>query len=180
MVASVAARRGAGQRSWFNDLHSRWIERLIPLVVGLACFTITELMHRLLVPDIGRRKERWLAEVVSAVVVGVLVAKLAAVEHRQHQTMLARVQIISEMNHHIRNALMAIFASVHLSQNQECIQVISESVDRIEWALREILPRERPLPEEERSRRMFLIPGSPKASRENDKLDRNLSLGERQ
>ena len=104
MVASVAARCAAGQRSWFNDLPPKWIERLIPLGVGLACFTITEVMHYLLVPDIGRRKERWLAEAVSAFLVSVLVAKVAAVVHRHYQVMLARTQVISEMNHHIRNA----------------------------------------------------------------------------
>lgn len=104
MVASVAARGTAGQRSWFNDLHPRWIDGLIPWGVGLACFAITELMHHLLVPDIGRRKERWLAEAVSALVVAVLVAKVAKVARRQYQVMLARAQVISEMNHHIRNA----------------------------------------------------------------------------
>ena len=147
MVASVAARCAPGQRSWFNDLHPKWIERLIPLGVGLTCFTITELMHYLLVPDIGRRKERWLAEAVSAFVVSVLVAKVAAVVHRQFQVILARAQLISEMNHYIRNALMSISASAHLSQNQECIPMISESVYRIDWAPREILPRMQPLPD---------------------------------
>ena len=126
MVASVAARCATGQRSWFNDLHPKWIEWLIPLGVGLACFTITEVMHYLLVPDIGRRKERWLAEAVSAFLLSVLVATVAAVVHRQYQVMLARAQVISEMNHHIRNALMAISASAYLSQNQECIRMISE------------------------------------------------------
>jgi signal transduction histidine kinase len=178
MVASVAARCATGQRSWFNDLHPKWIARLIPLGVGLACFMITELMHYLLVSDLGRRKERWLAEAVSAFLVSVLVAKVAAVVHRQYQVMLARTQVISEMNHHIRNALMAISASAYLSQNQECIRTISESVYRIDWALREILPRMQPLPEVERSRLMFLVPRSSSASRENDNLDLSLSFGE--
>jgi len=149
------------------------------LGVGLACLATTELMHFLLVRDIGRQKERWLAEAVSAVVVSVLVAKLVAVVHRQQQIMLARVQIISEINHHIRNALMAISASADLSQNQKCNRVISESVQRIDWALREILPRKQPLPEAERTRLMFSMSGALRAAQENDELDRNLRIRER-
>jgi succinate dehydrogenase hydrophobic anchor subunit len=147
--------------------------------VGLLCFTVTELLHYLLVPEIGRQKERWLAEAISAVVVGVLVARLVAVMHRQHQATLARVQVISEINHHIRNALMAISASAHISQNQQCIRVISEGVNRIEWALREILPRRQPLPEEARSKLMFygvsrnVFSNTP---RSDDTQDMNLAL----
>ena len=164
MVASAAARSAGGQNSWFYDWHAKWIEWLIPLAVGLACFAITELMHRLLAPDIGCQKERWLAEAVSAVVVSVLVAKLAAMVRQQHQAMLARVQIVSELNHHIRNALAAISLSADLSRNQGCIRVISESVHRIDWALREILPRKQPLPEVERTRLMFSMVWSPKGN----------------
>jgi len=179
MAHSAAAGRATGQESWSTDLHPKWIETLIPLGVGLACFTMTELMHRLLVPDLGRQKERWLAEAGSAVVLSVLVAKLAAVVRQQHQAMLARMQIISELNHHIRNALAAISLSADLSRNQQCIRVISESVHRIDWALREILPRKQPLPEVERTRLMFSMSGAPRVSRENDELDMHRRIGER-
>jgi hypothetical protein len=54
---------------------------------------------------------------------------------------------------------MAIAASADLSQNQECSRIISESVYRIDWALREILPRTQPLPEVDRSRLMFAMNG---------------------
>jgi len=178
MIPCAAAGRATGQRSRFSVLHHHWIAIVISLGVGFACFTITELMHRLLVPDLGRRQERWLAEAVSAVVVSVLVAKIAAVVHRQHQAALARVQMISEINHHTRNALMAISASVHISQNQQCIRVISESVDRIDWALREILPRTQPLPEAERTKLMFPVSRTLGAPRKNG-FDVNFFTGER-
>jgi len=178
MVASPAARFSTGQRSWFNNLHSKWIERLIPLGVGLACFAMTELMHYLLVPDIGRRKERWLAEALTALVVSLLVGKVISVVHRQYQTMLARTQVIAEINHHIRNALMAIAVSADLSENQECVRIISESVYRIDWALREILPRANPLPEVERSKLMFAMNGALPGSPTNNDRPVNFKIGE--
>lgn len=48
--------------------------QVVSVVVGLASFLATELMHYLLVPDIGRRWERLLAEGVSAFVVAGLTA----------------------------------------------------------------------------------------------------------
>lgn len=179
MIPTAAAGRATEPGRWFNDLHPKWMGRLLPLGVGLVCFTMTELMHRLLVPDIGGRKERWLAEAVSGLVVGGLVAKLTAVMHRQHQIMLARVQIMSEMNHHVRNALMAISASADLNQNQECNRVISESVQRIDWTLREILPRTQPLSEAERTKLMFSMSGDQRASRKKGDLEVKLVMGER-
>jgi PAS domain S-box-containing protein len=50
------------------------------------------------------------------------------------------LDVIAEMNHHIRNALEEINLSAHLTRNQEVISNISLASERIEWALREILP----------------------------------------
>jgi signal transduction histidine kinase len=130
----------------YSSLRSR--EMLVAFLVGLVSFAATEFMHYLLVPDIGRRWERWLAEGVSALVVALLTGKLMHVANQRRQAALLRMQVISEMNHHIRNALAAIALSADSIENQQCMQVISDSVDRIEWALREILLRRTPLPED--------------------------------
>ena len=129
-----------------SSLRSR--EMLVAFLVGLVSFAATEFMHYLLVPDIGRRWERWLAEGVSALVVALLTGKLMHVANQRRQAALLRMQVISEMNHHIRNALAAIALSADSIENQQCMQVISDSVDRIEWSLREILLRKTPLPED--------------------------------
>ncbi len=122
------------------------------LGVGIASFLAAELMHHVLVPDLGRYQERLLAEALSAFLVSCLVAKLAYIHRRQHRLTMARMQVVAELNHHIRNALTAISLSAYVTENQQLIAVISEGVERIDWALREILPREVPLPEEQRHR----------------------------
>lgn len=123
--------------------------QLVAVAVGLASFLATEFMHYLLVPDIGRRWERLLAEGVSAVVVAGLTAGFMDAANQKQEAALLRMQVISEMNHHIRNALSAISLTADSIQNQECVRVISESVDRIEWTLREVLLRRRPISEKE-------------------------------
>ena len=122
------------------------------LGVGLVSFLATELMHYWLVPDIGRNRERLLAEALSALIVSCLIAKLAYMARQQQRLTIARMQVIAEMNHHIRNALAPISLSVDAIENQQLIRMISDGVDRIDWALREILPRELPLSEDERYR----------------------------
>ena len=124
----------------------------VALGVGLVSFLATELMHYWLVPDLGRHQERLLAEVLSALVVSCLVAKLASLTRQRHRLTVARMQVIAEMNHHIRNALAPISLSVDITEDHQLIHVISEGVERIDWALREILPREIPLREEQRDK----------------------------
>ena len=74
---------------------------------------------------------------------------------------MLRMQVISEMNHHIRNALGAISLTTDSIQNQQCVRVISESVDRIEWTLREILLRRKPISEKEVDRLRYAATRDP-------------------
>lgn len=134
--------------------------KMVSLGVGLVSFLVTELMHFLLVPDIGRHWERLLAEGVSAVIVALLTARLMHAADQRRESALLRMQVISEMNHHIRNALQAISLTAESTQNQKCIGVISESVDRIEWTLREVLLRRKPFPEKARDRFRYFQPQS--------------------
>lgn len=139
-----------GRRSaWFEPTYRLFVVG-VALGVGLVSFLATELMHYLLVPDLGRHEERLLAEGLSAFVLTCLIAKLAHIARQQHRQTVARMQVIAEMNHHIRNALTPVSLSLDATDNQQLNRVISEAVDRIEWALREILPRETPLREEGR------------------------------
>jgi signal transduction histidine kinase len=135
---------------------------VVSVVVGLVSFRVTELMHRFLVADLGRHWERLLAEGVSAVVVaGLTAGVMDAANQRQGRLRLLRMQVISEMNHHIRNALGAISLTTDSIQNHKCVRVISDSVDRIEWTLREVLLRRKPISEKEIDRLRYTAANNP-------------------
>lgn len=53
-----------------------------------------------------------------------------------------RLRTISEMNHHIRNALQVISFYSYRDQDDKAVAVLKQAVNRIEWALNEVLPRE--------------------------------------
>lgn len=80
-------------------------------------------------------------------------AMVFAYERHQHKLVLARMRVIAEMNHHVRNALQPIIYSPFLQEQAEQIRTIQEGTRRIEWALREVLPGEaEPAPPESKSR----------------------------
>jgi signal transduction histidine kinase len=154
---------GFGQTQIRTDVDWGTIPRVIvvSVTVGLVSFVVTEFMHRALVPDLGRHWERLLAEGVSAVVVAGLTAGFMEVANQRQEAALLRRQVISEMNHHIRNALAAISLTTDSIQNQQCARVISESVDRIEWTLREVLLRGKPISEKEIDRLRYTTTEKP-------------------
>lgn len=118
--------------------------KLLLVTVGfaVAAFLVSQLLHYLLVPDLGPYRERIMAEGASALILGLLVWKLLHNAYRTRQRTLARLQVIAELNHHVRNALEVISLSAYITGDEEAIRRIMEGVNRIEWALREILPHE--------------------------------------
>jgi exosortase/archaeosortase len=65
-----------------------------------------------------------------------------AYEQRRYRALMRRLQIIASMNHHVRNALQAISYSPYAKQEQQ-MQVIQDSVARIQWALDQVLTGKR-------------------------------------
>lgn len=76
------------------------------------------------------------------IIVGVLAALIVfAYEQRRYRAIMQKLQVIASMNHHVRNALQAI-SYVPFAQQEKQLKMVQDSVKRIEWALREILPGE--------------------------------------
>jgi hypothetical protein len=93
----------------------------VSVTVGLVSFVVTELVDRVWVPDLGRPRERLLAESVSAVVVAGLTAGFMEVANQRQEAALLRM------------------SDNQLDPEPACLRVISESVDRIKWTLRKVL-----------------------------------------
>jgi len=72
---------------------------------------------------------------------GALIAALLVYryEHTRSKHLSEKLKTIEMMNHHVRNALQVIVDSVYVHGHAEQLEEISNSVKRIDWALREIL-----------------------------------------
>src|SRR5512146_1056257 len=77
---------------------------------------------------------------VVGLVRGLLLFKLLLSQRGDYRRMEARLRAIADVNHHIRNALDRIELTAHVTHNQQLIADIGGGVQRIEWALKEVLP----------------------------------------
>lgn len=80
----------------------------------------------------------------SDIFMGAVTAFVTGLGLRHYQTHMradrARMRMVAEMNHHVRNALTAISLSVYAKNDPQLEQTTREAIQRIDWALREVLP----------------------------------------
>ncbi len=109
-------------------------------VVLLVCAVGYGFDHLLARDGVTRTDILIVSNALTGVVAGLLFYSLSNNERQRRHLVSERLHTIAEMNHHIRNALQVItYASA--AQNQtDSVDLIRSSVERIEWALREVLP----------------------------------------
>src|SRR5271166_3743597 len=110
---------------------------LVVLLVCAAGFGFDRLLAR----DGVTRTEILLASnALTGLVAGSLFYTLALNERIRRNLMRDRLRTVAEMNHHIRNALQVITYAAEVDKNDASVEMIRNSVERIEWTLREVLP----------------------------------------
>ena len=78
--------------------------------------------------------------ILDAIVLGALCGLIAwSYQRRQNRYLAERLEVIADMNHHVRNDLQVIQYSAYMTRDKEHIQRIEQSLGRIDWALREVL-----------------------------------------
>jgi hypothetical protein len=80
----------------------------------------------------------------SAIVVAALAYVVLSYDRERRIKVMKRLETIDEMNHHIRNALQVISFNAHSQSNEFELAEMKRAMNRIQWALREILPRVEP------------------------------------
>jgi hypothetical protein len=80
-----------------------------------------------------------LDEILLATFTGALVLVIQLSHQRDQERLNDKLKTIELMNHHVRNALQVIADSAYVHGH---LDEIKTSVDRIAWALREVLPGE--------------------------------------
>ena len=111
------------------------------LFVVLLVWAVGFGFDRLLARDGVTRTEILLtSNALTGLVTGCLFYTLALNERVRRDLMRDRLRTVAEMNHHIRNALQVITYAAEVNKNDASVEMIRNSVERIEWALREVLP----------------------------------------
>ncbi len=81
------------------------------------------------------------SDALLGVVAGALIFRLLQYERERRARLRQRIAVIADMNHHVRNALQVISFHAYTTTDREQIEAVKESMERIQWALKEILPK---------------------------------------
>ncbi len=117
---------------------------LVVVLVWIAGFGFDRLLAR---DGVTRTEILLTSNALTGLVAGFLFYTLALNERVRRNLMRERLTTIAEINHHIRNALQVITYAAEVDKNDASVEMIRNSVERIEWTLREVLPGGMP-PEE--------------------------------
>lgn len=115
------------------------LRTLLPgFLAGFAIYSLGWLLDRVLLRSGLNSRTVAIDDFLIALLVGLLVLFY---EERRRQALIQRLQTIEQMNHHVRNALQVIACAHHTPDQQRQVEIVGESVQRIEWALKEVLPK---------------------------------------
>ena len=119
-----------------------WRIVLYAVIAGLVMFVIGVGMDSMVVREGETRLLAFaLSDGLAAAVAGVLVYRLLKYEQERRERLRHKLAVISDMNHHVRNALQVISFHAYSNADREQLEAIKESMERIQWALKEILPK---------------------------------------
>jgi hypothetical protein len=122
------------QDSLFRSVALVFIVAIAVSIVGVA-------FDRLLVHEgVPRYDLMAIADALTGIVAGAFFWQLRRRERERRRFVRERLRTISEMNHHIRNALQVISYYSEKQQDQKAVEMLGQAVTRIEWALSEVLP----------------------------------------
>ncbi|HEX3154218.1 MAG TPA: hypothetical protein VHV32_06305 [Candidatus Angelobacter sp.] len=118
---------------------------MVSLLVALVVSLIGIVLDRLLLKEGVTRLDMLIfSNGLTGLFAGGLFWQMAREAKASRDLVAERMKTIAELNHHIRNALQVIkFLGGQKRSGLDAVQLqlINDSVDRIEWALREVLPR---------------------------------------
>lgn len=121
-------------------ISSNWIAALRSVLVGFGFFCL------------GSVSEIWLQEHAYTRLIAITTDALLGIgagllvlfyERRQHLNIVRKLEVIRLMNHHVRNSLQVISFAASVPQQHALEADLRNAVERIEWALREVLPGQR-------------------------------------
>lgn len=79
--------------------------------------------------------------IVDDVLGGFIAGLLSYLNNRKRQQFIAeRLNTVALMNHHVRNALQVIRDAHYIQNKDKVAAMIEDAANRIDWALREVLP----------------------------------------
>ena len=135
MVAHPTNRPGKILNTWTS---SYWFVALLALMIGALAVATSFGFDWIMHGEIRRIYASDLLEgAVAALFSGAALLKLQA----RRRELLVRMQIVEDVNHHVRNALTSVVLSASLREDKELNALVKDACERIDWVLNDVLPQ---------------------------------------
>ena len=117
---------------------SYWFVALLAVLIGVlavvASFGFDWMLH-------GEIRRIYASDLLEGTVVALFSgAALLKLQSRRRE-LLVRMQIVEDVNHHVRNALASVVLSASLREDEELDALVKDACDRIDWVLNDVLPQ---------------------------------------
>jgi hypothetical protein len=124
-----------------SSLLAGHLSRYAAYVFGLFVFGVGILLDVVLI-ELGAPRLLTLLfdDLLTGVAAGIAVGLALRSERRRRQEETHRLQVLDELNHHVRNALQVMALHSYSIGGDEGLE-LSRAVQRIQWSLTEILPK---------------------------------------
>jgi hypothetical protein len=127
-------------RGSMTNIRSRWIATLRSILFGFGFFVLGSISEVWLQQHTHNRTTAMIFDALLGIAVGLVVLFY---ERRQQRNIIRKLEVIRLMNHHVRNSLQVISFAASVPRQEALEAEIQSAVERIEWALREVLPGQR-------------------------------------
>ncbi len=110
---------------------------IVGCLAGIVEFVIHRTIERVL-------QNEPLNSIVDSMTIAVVVAIISLIEvqavHHRRRKVIEDMRIVRELNHHVRNALQIIQYASRFPEERQQVQIIDESVARIDATLKDLFP----------------------------------------
>jgi hypothetical protein len=137
-IAKIPGREPIVTRAWALR-GPTWRIYFMSFLIAAGIFLVTTILHYLISPQAETVTRQPLADLASALLVGLLAYRSYAGRRDRMQQVFARLRAVADINHHVRNALETITLRIYSTGDRKLIEDVSHATQRIDWALREIL-----------------------------------------
>lgn len=115
---------------------SYWVIALVALSIGMLTI-VASITLDWVIYDIVRRI--YASDILEGVAAAALSGSVLIRMQSHRRELLMRMQIVEDVNHHVRNALTAITLSSFLRHDTELNAKVRGACDRIDWVLHDVL-----------------------------------------
>ena len=130
--STLEGRRNPFRQHPFLDASIFILACFLGLVIGACGFGVDHLVHH--------ANRLYASDLYTCIVAFVLLYLLMIYEKRRRMILARRMEIVAEVNHHIRNALTAVIFSASVQNDPALQSVLQDATARIEWVLTTVLP----------------------------------------